>query len=243
MKLALASCALFALTSGIADETATGRTPVLVELFTSEGCSSCPPADRLLQQFDSKQPIADADLIVLSEHVDYWNQLGWKDPFSSAQFSERQRDYARSFGGDVYTPEMVVDGGMGFVGSDEGDARKAVHEAVRVQKTPIHIDVQKTEGKVKVVLHMDRAPAGTVYLALAHDTMKSQVTRGENSGRGLTHVAVVYSLEKLAKIDKKDGAFDREIAITPHAGETTRIVAFVEKQDLCRVVAVGQARL
>jgi hypothetical protein len=243
MKLAVAPFVLLLLSTCIAGESPAARVPVLLELFTSEGCSSCPPADALLQDFDSRQPIAGAELIVLSEHVDYWNYLGWKDPFSSAVFSDRQRGYARSLGGDVYTPEMVVDGAKGFVGSDEGDARRAVKEAVRVAKTPIRVDVQRVDGKTKISLHMDRSVEGSLYLALAHEVMKSQVTRGENSGRGLSHVAVVYSIEKVAKIDGRDSTFDREITISPRAGEPTRVVAFVEKSEMGRVLALGQARL
>jgi hypothetical protein len=232
---------LFAIS--LAADTGTPRVPVLLELFTSEGCSSCPPADALLRKLDSEQPVAGADLIVLSEHVDYWNQLGWKDPFSSPQFSERQRDYARSLGGEVYTPELVVDGAKGFVGSDESATRRAIHDALGAAKTPIRVEAQRMDGKVKVTLHMDQATEGTVYLALAHDAMKSQVLRGENAGRGLAHVAVVYSLEKVGKVDRKSAAFDREVTVTLKGGEPTRVVAFVAKPDLGRVVAVGQARL
>ncbi|MCU1263294.1 MAG: hypothetical protein JWO80_6179, partial [Bryobacterales bacterium] len=102
------------------------RTPVVVELFTSEGCSSCPPADKLLAEIERAQPVANAQVLVLSEHVDYWNRLGWRDPFSSVQFSQRQSDYSAAFQKDgVYTPQMVVDGRAEFVGSNAGDAKAA----------------------------------------------------------------------------------------------------------------------
>lgn len=117
---------------------ATGRIPVLLELFTSEGCSSCPPADRLLATLDERQPEARAELIVLSEHVDYFNYLGWKDPFSAEVFSERQESFSGKphFDG-VYTPQLVVDGRFGFVGSDDAAASAAIRKAVQEPKIPL----------------------------------------------------------------------------------------------------------
>src|SRR6516162_573115 len=113
------------------------RVPVLLELFTSEGCSSCPPADRLLEILDEKQPMSGALLIVLSEHVDYWDRLGWKDPFSSAKYTERQQEYTNRYRFDgVYTPQLVVDGRYGFVGSDSREASTAIQKAIRDPKVP-----------------------------------------------------------------------------------------------------------
>src|SRR5271166_5943636 len=115
------------------------RVPVLAELFTSEGCSSCPPADALLMKLDKMQPVAGAQIIVLSEHVDYWNSLGWKDPFSSPQFSRRQADYARLLGSEVYTPQLVIDGRVQLNGSDGRDIQAAIARAAAKPKLPVQI--------------------------------------------------------------------------------------------------------
>ena len=123
---------------------------MLLELFTSEGCSSCPPADRLLETLDRTQPVAGADLIVLSEHVDYWNRLGWTDPFSSALFTQRQQDYVRQFHLDgAYTPQLVVDGQTDVVGSDERAARSAILKAETHSKPAIDVRARARLGRTR----------------------------------------------------------------------------------------------
>src|SRR2546425_10437285 len=114
-------------------------TPVLVELFTSEGCSSCPPADAYLRELD-RQPLAGLEIIVLSEHVDYWNHIGWIDPYSARYYSDRQGAYAERLRLDgVYTPEMVVDGTSEFVGSDSAAAGKALAKASHSPKIAVRL--------------------------------------------------------------------------------------------------------
>src|SRR5437868_12320228 len=131
------------------DKLAGQRQPVLVELFTSEGCSSCPPADALLERLDRTQPVAGAQIIVLSEHVDYWNHIGWADPYSSPAFSARQQQYARRLRTQgPYTPQMVVDGRREFVGSDARSADAAIRSAIGQPRAAIRLG--ESDGMVTI---------------------------------------------------------------------------------------------
>ena len=131
LLLSIASVAGLALIEPIIAQEPTAhpaRTPVVVELFTSEGCSSCPPADQLLTKLEAEQPVENAEIIALEQHVDYWDNGSWTDPFSSNSATTRQYDYARALGnGNAYTPQMVVDGRAQFVGSSERQARGEFH--------------------------------------------------------------------------------------------------------------------
>jgi len=189
------------------------RTPVLIELFTSEGCSSCPPADALLEKLDRSQPVNGAELIVLSEHVDYWNDIGWKDPYSSHEYSERQTAYAAHFGrSGIYTPQMVVDGHAELVGSDERGAIEAVKNETRFVKVPLSLSGVHFENNSEVSMHVEAGPlepsvgarSANLYLAIADESDVSQVSRGENAGRTLKHVAVLRSLVPVGTVDKAD---------------------------------------
>jgi hypothetical protein len=216
---------------------ATPRIPVLLELFTSEGCSSCPPADRLLATLDEGQPEAGAELIVLSEHVDYFNYLGWKDPFSAEAFSERQESFSGKLHSDgVYTPQMVVDGRFGFVGSDDAAASAAIRKAVQEPKLPLSISgITRIQGQVIVRIKStgDRnlKPAhGQLVVALAEEQVQSRVSRGENAGRVLRHVAVTRALKSAGTIDIH-GPSTTEAAIPLHpewGSNGLRLVAFIQ---------------
>jgi hypothetical protein len=193
------------------------RAPVLVELFTSEGCSSCPPADRLLQQLDSRT-------IVLSEHVDYWDRQGWKDRFSSHVFTERQQSYASLFRLDSpYTPQMVIDGSAEFLGSDADRAAAEIARAASRPKTEVRLT--RTAAGVRVEIDQARSDAD-IMLALADDAADSRVTGGENKGRDLRHVAVVRSLRKIGRV--KHGAAFRGGVPLPPAEAAQRIVVFLQ---------------
>jgi len=209
--------------------TADSRLPVLVELFTSEGCSSCPPADALLERFDRTQPLAGAQIIVLSEHVDYWNHIGWADPYSSPAFSARQQVYARRFGaGDVYTPQMVVDGRSELVGSDARAAESAIRAALRQTKVPVRIlDANGNPGSADV--EVDALSAGlphkaNVYVAYASEDGTSDVLRGENKGRRLHHVAIARDLRQVGAVDRRSG-FKTQVPLKTG----TRLIVFVQE--------------
>jgi hypothetical protein len=222
------------------------RTPVLVELFTSEGCSSCPPADRLLQKLDG-QPIAGAEIIVLSEHVDYWNQIGWKDPYSARSYSERQSAYARRFGlDDVYTPQMVVDGTSEFTGSDSGLADKAIAKALGAPKIPVHVSSLLVDASNNLHAHIETgtlaatfgSPQAEVYVAIALNHAESQVSAGENAGHKLTHVSVVRSLAEIGVLNQGQ-ALTKDLQLKLESGSDAhnlRLIAFIQEPRRGRVL-------
>src|SRR5580698_1277985 len=226
----------------------TERTPVLLELFTSEGCSDCPPADRLLESFDKKQPVNRAQLIVLSEHVDYWNHLGWKDPYSLHLFSERQESYAARFHvSDVYTPQLVVDGQAQLVGSDQGAALTAIRKAIERTKVPVSVSGVSREGssiRLSVEAGVLPVDSGTVYVALADNEDLSQVSRGENAGHALTHVAVVRSLTSVGEA-ARDRAFSRNLTVPLGlaSAKDLRVIVFVQDKKSGAVLGATQALL
>jgi len=248
------------MTSTPALERADGvRSPVIVELFTSEGCSSCPPADAVLARLQQTQPVAGAEVIALGEHVDYWDYIGWSDPFSSAAFSARQGTYARAYGQQdrVYTPQMIVDGQTEFNGSSMNKALEAIAKAARSPKADVRIVIPETKTQkdnqkvrlnvsVKNVPPVDRGDVAEVILALTEDKLSSNVTRGENSGRKLAHTAVVREMRALGRVDPATKTFDSEKTIAIADGwkrDDLRVVVFVQERDHRRVLGAAVLNL
>ena len=226
------------------------KTPVLLELFTSEGCSSCPSADRLLQSLDEKQPFAGADLVVLSEHVDYWNNGGWADPYSARSFSERQRWYAEQFGLEsVYTPQIVVDGQREAVGSNAAAIKNAVETVSRSEKVTLTLSNAVRDGR-QIKFHLTSADlkgdgAATMYVALADSKVQSNVAGGENGGRSLTHVAVVRVLSTVGSVKAGD-SFSKDVVIPIPArlsGNGLRVVAFLQAEKSHKIVGAAEEKL
>jgi hypothetical protein len=201
-----------------------GRTVVL-ELFTSEGCSSCPPADRLLEELAGTALAGDIEIVPLSLHVDYWNHLGWRDPYSQALFSRRQESYAAVLpAGRVYTPQLVVDGEVHLVGSDRREALAAIAAAARRAEAVVELepasDSQSRGGSVAWRVSIDAAaleprPASMeLFVAVTEDGLESSVSRGENAGRRLGHIAVTRSLLAACKVPRgHTGLASHEVTI------------------------------
>lgn len=234
-----------------------GAHPVIVELFTSEGCSDCPPADRLLAHLQRTQPVPGAEVIALEEHVDYWNSQAWIDPFSSAQFTSRQSDYVHSFrlSSGPYTPQMVVDGSAQFVGSNERAAMEAIAKAAENPEIAVTIeqagDSDPDAGNVR--LHIQVGPAGgahtggraDVVLAITEDGLSSNVAGGENAGAHLEHAGTVRELRSIGRLDAA-GSFstDQKVSLGHHwKRDNLRIVVFVQDHSSLAVLGASTIHL
>ena len=215
---------LLCLIAGCAStSTPAAKGPVVLELFTSQGCSSCPPADRLLDKLAAKG-IDGTELAPLSFHVDYWDDLGWPDPYASPAWTERQRQYAVALNErSVYTPELVVGGRAGMVGSNAVAVSAAIARAERPALLPA--TARWNERTVEIAA---TAPAGAdVLVALWEDGTRTSVPRGENAGETLRADRVVRKLERVAKAGERG-------TITVTLDPTWKIggaVAFAQRPD------------
>jgi hypothetical protein len=230
------------------DQEKPSRKPVLVELFTSEGCSSCPPADVLLAKLDSLQPISGAQVIVLSEHVTYWDHDGWRDPYSLDSVTDRQKWYSFKFGlSDVYTPQAVVDGTVQVLGSDGEKLVKAVSAAAADTKQELTISgATLTPDGVKFLLHQNGSSAGktkeVVEAALAEDETQTVVKSGENAGKTLHNVAVVREFKELGPGVEGDHELSLRVSaedLKSGSGQL-RLVVFVADKHSGRVLGAAE---
>ena len=221
---------------------------VLVELFTSEGCSSCPPADALLQKMDGMRSPTGQTVIALSEHVTYWNHDGWVDPFSQEIFTERQSDYKEHFKiDDVYTPQMVINGDQQVSGSNGPAILKALAAENEAPVAGVKIVSVAAVGKI---LNVTFALSGEVpkkgvdiVAAIAEDRVTSSVSRGENSGRTLTHVSVVRTLTKVATL-KSAATMTVKVPLGSGPAVAPRhLVLFAQTVGLGKVIGVTTAPL
>jgi hypothetical protein len=233
---------------------ATTATPpaVLVELFTSEGCSTCPPADKLLADLDQNQPIKGVQIIALSEHVDYWNRLGWKDPFSSAEFSKRQLGYREAFGlKDVYTPQVIVDGRTEFVGGKLATAREAIIQAAGSPKATLRLAIKLSASRsVTLTMQVENLPevaagdTADVMLAITESNLLSNVTKGENAGRKLIHSAVTRKLLRIGSVTNKTFNAEKTFELDSAWNRANlKAVTFVQERLSRRVLGAAAIKL
>ncbi len=232
---------------------ASNGSTVVVELFTSEGCSSCPPADALLARLSEQSAVGDTQVVALEEHVDYWDDLGWRDPFSSHNWTTRQYAYAGVLGnGNPYTPQMVVDGSVEFSGGRAQQAQNTITEAAARAKTPVVLS-QKTASKpgtenfsvqVGKLTPSAKGGAAEVWLAITEKGLHSSVTRGENAGHELRHAAIVRLMRKIGEAKP-----DRDISFAADANmplrgewkvENLKAVAFVQEKNSLRILGATE---
>jgi hypothetical protein len=210
----------------------------VVELFTSEGCSSCPPADDLLGELVKDARATGGPVYALSFHVDYWNHIGWADPYSDAAYSRRQSQYQRAFrNNQVYTPQMVVNGRAEFVGSDRVKAGQAVAAALakaataKVTTKVAGVEKGRDSSTLRVSYSVEGAPAGAVLnLAVVEAGLSTRVPRGENAGRSLRHENVVRAFQTLPLDGRAEGAAEVTIPAMVKMGNAT-VIAYVQRPD------------
>ena len=225
--------------------------PVVVELFTSEGCSSCPPADDVLAGLERTQPVPGAMVVPLAFHVDYWDELGWPDPFAAPAFTSRQHVYAVR--GRVYTPQAVVDGRTELVGSDARGLHHAVEQAALQTHVPVQIAVRSNAEAIDISIHVGQLPRGpsggsasdaVVLVALTQARAAIAVPRGENAGRTLRHTAIVRQLVRAGTVPPVGGDARVSLRISSGAPRTDlRVVALVQRVADPQIVGSATRRV
>jgi hypothetical protein len=225
--------------------------PVILELFTSEGCSSCPPADALLKQLDDAGRLGDVEIIAIEEHVDYWNRLGWTDPFSSSDWTRRQERYSEAFRRDgIYTPQLVVNGGAELVGSSERQVRQEILEAGKITAATVRISsINLTSKSAELTFLLENLPrearSAELWLAVTERGLSSNVLRGENEGRTLVHAAVLRSLKRVrSPVAEPSGSAELKTTVAisqTWKRENLRFVVFLQDPKSLHILGAAAA--
>jgi hypothetical protein len=211
------------------------KPPVLVELFTSQGCSSCPPADKFAGELTK-----DPDVLVLSFNVDYWDYLGWRDTLAKPEYSQRQYDYARARGdGSVYTPQMVVNGADHAVGSQSSSVRELIQSA---QAKPLAVDMKMsmTDKDISVTIgKSDYAGDATLWLMSVAPQVAQKIERGENTGKDIVYHNVVRNLVPAAmwKGEAYQGSWMKDTVMTP---DCKHCVAVLQSNKVGPILGIAQ---
>ncbi|WP_108396713.1 DUF1223 domain-containing protein [Devosia submarina] len=223
LRMALGLVALGLLAAPAGAESMRARPKAVVELFTSQGCSSCPPADALLTGLAEDQ-----DVIALAYHVDYWDYVGWKDTFAHAEFSDRQRAYAESWGSSrIYTPQMVVNGQKGVVGSRRND----VHRAIDGAALPLPVDISRHDKMLKIAIPPRAGLAdAVVWLVTYLDRSEIAIDKGENAGKTMVYTQVVTGRQVLGMWESGSGA-SLKLPIPEVLAETSTGIAVLVQQE------------
>lgn len=233
ISLVLSSC-IFTLTIS-------AKMPVLVELFTSQNCPTCPAAERVLSELESTQPVAGAEIITLAWHVNLWDSFNWKDEFSSPFFTQRQVIYSRSLNiGEIYTPQMFVDGTTHFIGSKQDKAAKAIAQAIKMPKAEINLSLDGDKLSVEIP-SLPKRQAATVYLALTEDKLVRRLERGNNEGKTMEYPSVARSIHPVATVSALTAQFKTEtyLQLQPEwRKENLNIIVFVQENASRKIIAV-----
>ena len=213
----------------------------VVELFTSEGCSSCPPADAVVAKIQKESD--DKPIYILAFHVDYWNRLGWKDVFSSADYSRRQNQYADWLKtSEVYTPQIVVNGKTEFVGSEEGTLRNAIKAnlqkdaAAEIMLSNIKVDGNKASLSYQITGNTGNT---VLLVAVVQKSAQTKVERGENAGHTLSHVQIVRSLQSLNL--KGSGGTESISLPTGFDAKGSELIAFLQNTSTGAIIGATKA--
>ena len=216
------------------------ETPVIVELFTSQGCSSCPAADRLL----SKLKKTSSQVIPLSFHVSYWNYLGWTDPFSQEAFSKRQRDYARNLRSSVYTPQMVFNGSSECVGSSAAQVDHNIRQALKVKPTnTIALEINRELANLEIEYSIEGPLENRILqIAVVESMISVDVNRGENRGRTLQHDNVVRQFKTIALHRGAKGAYQVDLPEDFNI-QNGSVVAYIQMNPSLQITGAKQVSL